>query len=181
MLRATKNFKIFSAWTLGPQVCSIILVWHYHLLLKIYMGPYVENGRFLSFQISAGVLVQPWNRIFTSKFEVLLICLKIRYPPRNLRNYVYFENIQKFWWKFWKFFKFWEFSIFFFFENSCWIPRLIWIVFLICQNPFEFLCATCPNIKIFFGNNFLMHKASNYCLVLIVAHILTFMKRVGLI
>ena len=70
---------------------------------------------------------------------------------------------------------------FFFFENSCWIPRLIWIVFLICQNPFEFLCATCPNIKIFIGDNFLMHKVSNYCLVLIVAHILTFMKRVGLI
>ena len=43
--------------------------------------------------------MQPWNRIFMSKFEVLLICLKIRYPPRNLRNYVYFENIQKFWWK----------------------------------------------------------------------------------
>ena len=111
--RNKKSQNFFSMeW---PQVHPTLLVWDCHLLIDIYGGPYVENGRFSSFQNSAGVLVQPWNRIFTSKFEVLLICLKIRYPPRNLRNYVYFENIQKFWWKFWKIFKFWEFLIFFFF------------------------------------------------------------------
>ena len=59
LLRATKNLKIFSAWSLGPQVHSILLVWDYHLLIDIYGGPYVENGRFLSFFNSAGVLVQP--------------------------------------------------------------------------------------------------------------------------
>ena len=59
LLRATKNLKIFSAWSLGPQVHPTVLVWDCHLLIDIYGGPYVENGRFLSFQNSAGVLVQP--------------------------------------------------------------------------------------------------------------------------
>ena len=59
LLRATKNLKIFSAWSLGPQVHPTLLVWDCHLQIDIYGGPYVENGRFLSFQNSAGVLVQP--------------------------------------------------------------------------------------------------------------------------
>ena len=59
LLRATKNLKIFSAWSLGPQVHPTLLVWDCHLLIDIYGGPYVENGRFLSFFNSAGVLVQP--------------------------------------------------------------------------------------------------------------------------
>ena len=59
LLRATKNLKIFSGWSLGSQVYPTILVWCCYLLFGIYGGPYMKNGRFLSFFNSAGVLVQP--------------------------------------------------------------------------------------------------------------------------
>ena len=93
LLRATKNLKIFSGWSLGSQVWPTILVWRYYSLFGIYGGSYVKNGRFLSFFNSAGVLVQPWIRILMSKFGVFLICLKISYSLDNRRNYISFENI----------------------------------------------------------------------------------------
>ena len=74
LLRATKNLKIFSECSLVSLVYPKILVCGYDLHSKIYMRSYVGNGRFLSFWNSAGVLVQPWIRIFMSKFEVFLIC-----------------------------------------------------------------------------------------------------------
>ena len=59
LLRATKNLKFFSGWSLGSQVYPTILVWRCYILFGIYGGPYMKNGRFLSFFNSAGVLVQP--------------------------------------------------------------------------------------------------------------------------
>ena len=73
--------------------------------------------------------------------------------------------------KFWKIFKFWEFSIFFFFGNFRWIYNLILPVFLICQNSSEFLCATCPSIKIFIGDNSLMRKVLKFSLLDILEHL----------
>ena len=115
LLRATKNLKFFLAWSLGPKVYPKILVCLYHVLPKIYVGSYVGNGRCFRFWNSAGVLVQPWIRIFMSKFEVFLICYRTRNTMTNFRIYVYFKNMYYFLWNFPKIFKFWEFSIFFFF------------------------------------------------------------------
>ena len=93
LLRATKNFKIFSTCRLGPQVYPKILVCPYHVLPKSYVGSYVGNGRFFRFWNSAGVLVQPWIRIFMSKFEVLLMRWKRYNTMGNTWNYVYFKNM----------------------------------------------------------------------------------------
>ena len=63
------------------------------------------------------------------------------------------------------------FDFFFFFGNFRWIYNLILPVFLICQNSSEFLCATCPNIKIFIGDNSLMHKVPKFSLLDIIEHL----------
>ena len=60
---------------------------------------------------------------------------------------------------------------FFFFGNFRWIYNLILLVFLICQNSSEFLCATCPSIKIFIGDNSLMRKVLKFSLLDILEHL----------
>ena len=115
LLRATKNLKNFSKWSLGPQEHSTILVWPCHYLLEVCVVWSVKNGGFLSFQNSAGVLVQTWNRIFMSKFEVFLMRTEMCYSLGNLQNYVSFKNMYPIFQKISKILKFWEFSIFFIF------------------------------------------------------------------
>ena len=117
LLRATKNLKIFSAWSLGSQVYPTILVWCGYAHFGIYGGLYVKNGRFLSFFNSAGVLVQPWIRILMSKFEVFLECWKYYNTPFCTWNYVYFGLTNIFCCINHENSKFLEFSIFFFFSK----------------------------------------------------------------
>ena len=114
LLRATKNLKIFSAWSLGSQVYPTILVWCGYAHFGIYGGLYVKNGRFLSFFNSAGVLVQPWIRILMSKFEVFLECWKYYNTPFCTWNYVYFGWTNIFCCINHEDSKFLEFSMFFF-------------------------------------------------------------------
>ena len=88
-----KKFKIFSECSFGPQVHSTILLWHQHLIQKLYVCLYVKNGTFLSFENSAGVLVQTWTWIFMSKFELFPVPLKKIVVPGFSQNYIYFNNI----------------------------------------------------------------------------------------
>ena len=167
LLRATKNLKIFSAWSLGPQVCSTILVWRCHSFLTICEGPYVENGRFFSFQNYTGVLVQPWIRILMSKFEVFLEYWKHYNTAACTWNYVYFGWTNIFFYIHHQNSKFLEFLKFFFFQNSCWIRNVILIIFLISCNFKKISCATCPKIKIFILDHSLMHKLSKFWLLVV--------------
>ena len=59
--KKSQNFFSMESWTSST---SHIIGMGLSLTDRYLWGPYVENGRFLSFQNSAGVLVQPWNRIY---------------------------------------------------------------------------------------------------------------------
>ena len=58
--------------------------------------------------------------------------------------------------------KFWEFSIFFFFDNFCWIPRLILIVFLTFQNPSEFYVPHVRTSKFLFETTLWCIKCQHF-------------------
>ena len=160
----SQNVLNIESWT---QVCSIILVWRYHLLLKIYVGPSVKNGRFFRFQNSAGVLVQPWIGIFISKFEHLPKCLKKNLPWYFLKIMFTLRICNIFGENFEKNVKFWKFSIFFFLKIPAGFTRQFWSIFWyvkICQN---FLCATSPKIKNFIWDNTLVHKVLIFWFIVI--------------
>ena len=165
MLRATKNLIIFSASSLEPKKHPKILVWRKYQLFRICVGSYLTNGRFFRFFNLAWVLVQPWTSIFMSKFERIPILSKKSIILNFLINYVYFKNMYHFFLKIFRKLEILRIFEKFFFQNFRWIYKRILIGFLICQKLLAILCATCPNIKIFIWDTFLMHKMSKFWLV----------------